>query len=313
MSAATGLARVADLGAGSEAVDGYAALRAAGVEAVEAGDLRQARGLFASARESAAAAGDADLADRATCNLAAVDLALGELAGPLPELRRILMAHRSAENCFLAAYNMARALELAHEPKKGLFYARIARDRALQLGRPEWVYGARNQLANLLVADSFFAEAIEEYHAALGALPAGERHHRIESTLNLGYCHLMQGDTGRAFELLYGALRTARQRRLGRLEMIARLDLALALLEADRCRTARHHVSIGLAMAEESGEADMIKNGLYLAGEVHLALGEAEAAAARHRELQERFYPGRPEIARLLGAVDLRPLLNLRA
>ena len=109
----------------------YERLRSSAIAALEGGRLREARERLDEAWRWAAAEGDVDLADRATCNLAAVDLALGELERPLPELRRILIGNRSPENCFLAAYNMARALELRKEHKKGLFYARIAQDRAL--------------------------------------------------------------------------------------------------------------------------------------------------------------------------------------
>ena len=135
----------------------------------------------------------------------------------------------------------------------------------------------------------------------------------MEAIVNLGYCELMLGRHGRSLELLYAGLRTARRRGLVRSEMIARLDLAMALLEIGRCQTAHRHVELGLAMAEASGEADMVKNGLFLAGEVEIARGETAAARERHRELQERFYPGQPLVAQWLGAVDVRPLLNLRA
>ena len=84
------------------------------------------------------------------------------------------MRNQSPINCFLAAYTIARAYELRRDNRKGLFYARLARDRAAVLERPEWLASAWNQIANFLLGDSFFGEAAETYRHALAAAARGE-------------------------------------------------------------------------------------------------------------------------------------------
>ena len=101
--------------------------------------------------------------------------------------------------------------ELRGDQRKGLFYARVARDRTAQIEDPDpvWVAGNHNQIANFLVADSRFEEALKEYMLALEA----GRTRRVPRSVyrqNAGYCHLMLGRPRLAFQHLYASLRAFR-------------------------------------------------------------------------------------------------------
>jgi tetratricopeptide (TPR) repeat protein len=283
------------------------------MEARDQGLLHQALEHLDAALQVAREIDDRELVQRATCNRSALAISLGETVESTTELRRILMENGSLEVCFLAAYNLARCHELIKESKKSLFYARIARDRAADLGRSEWTYGALNQIANALAAESHFGEAADRYRDALALLPPGDPITNLEARINLGYCLLMQGFQAPGLTTLYRGLRDARRYARPRLEMIVRIDLAYGTLESGRPDLALRHVKRGLALAERAGDRDAIKNALYIEGEVWSDLARDDEAHQVRADLQRRFYPNQPEIARYLLAVNSRELINLRA
>ena len=283
------------------------------VAANEAGRLEEARRHLAAAFQAAQREGDEDLVDRAFCNQAALTMALGGDEDPVPRLCAILMRNRSQVNCFLAANNIARAYELRRDFAKGLFYARIARDRAEALGRPEWLATASNQIANLLLAESYFEEASSRYREALALIPDASSSRQLVYLANLGYCELVLGRFQSGLALLYRCLRTARRRGWTRLEMIARIDLCYGHLELGRFEDAEAHGRRGLQLAEHTGESDWVKNALYLLGEVSVLAGADSRAYAWFHELQRRFYPAQNHLPDLLLSVDIRKLINLRA
>jgi tetratricopeptide (TPR) repeat protein len=281
--------------------------------AKDAGQLEEARQYYAASREAALARDCAELVDRAVCNEAAVAIEIGGEEDLVPHLRAILMRHGSETNCFLASKNIARAYELRREYKKGLFYARIARDHAELLGRPQWRAAAVNQLANCLLGDSLFDEAASTYRLALSLVPAEDTIRELTYLANLGYCEVVLKRFGRGMSLLYGCLRTARRNAWSRLEMIARIDLCFAHLECDRLRDAERHGRLGLALAENSGELDWVKNALFLLGQVAVLSGASAEGQDRFEELQQRFYPTHAYLSEFLLNVDVRGMVNLRA
>lgn len=282
-------------------------------DAKDAGRLEEAVRWYAVSREAALAEGNRELVDRALCNEAAVAVALGDGETAVLELREILVRNQSPINCFLAAYTIARAYELRRDNRKGLFYARLARDRAAILERPEWLASAWNQIANFLLGDSFFGEAAETYRLAVSLLPPEESPRQLVLAANLGYCELMQRRFPDGLRLLYRTLRTSRRRGWARSTMIAHVDLCYAHLELGRLRDAERHGRLGLALAEASGESDWVKNALYLLGEVAVLAGASHEGRARFQELQTRFFPGQPYLSDFLVNVDVRQLVNLRA
>jgi tetratricopeptide (TPR) repeat protein len=282
-------------------------------DAKEAGRLEEALGAYAESLAAARRLGDLELVDRAVCNEAAVAIALGEIDSRIPPLREILMRNGSATNCYLAAYHVARAYELRKEPKKGLFYARIARERAEQLGHPQRRGAAYNQMGNALLAESMFEEAAASYRRALATVPEELTDWRLLCLANLAYCEVVLGRHRAGASRLYRVLRSALRGASRRIEMMVRLDLCFALLELGRLRAAARHARRAYALTHEVGEVGEVKNCLYLLGQV--AVLEQRLADARHwfGELQERFYPGQPNLPELLIGVDVRRMINLRA
>jgi tetratricopeptide (TPR) repeat protein len=268
-------------------------------QAKEAGRLEEALERYEASLAAARVQGDEELVDRAYCNYSAVAIALGrgdEVGGRLAE---ILMRNRSQVSCFLAANNIARLCELRRENTRGLFYARIARDRAAVLDRPEWLAVANNQIANLLLADSRFEEAATIYREALSLIDAFDTARQVTFRANLGYCEVVLG--------------RPRRQRSPRLEMVSRVDLCFANVELGRFESALRHGLRGLALAEEVGETDWIKNALYLLGETAVLSGDPSRAYAWFHELQRRFYPQQRHLPDILLSVDIRKLINLRA
>lgn len=284
-----------------------------GEDAKDRGDLHAARAHYAASGEAARRSGIAELAERALCNEAAVAIALGEDGVVIPAMREVLMANRSPVNCYLASYNIARAYELRKDHKKGLFYARIALQRAELVERREWLASAWNQIANFLLGDSFFDDAAATYRRALELVPGEESPRQLVFLLNLGYCELVLGQRRSGLSRLLRALRIARRHDWDRSEMIAHVDVCYAYLEMGRLRDAERHGKRGLAMAEASGECDWVKNALYLLGEIAVLAGESGAGRSIFGELQQRFYPDQPYLPDFLVAVDVRRLVNLRA
>ena len=119
--------------------------------------------------------------------------------------------------------------------------------------------------------------------------------------------------TQKALAGLYRTLRKIVPRGLKRLEALARQDLSLALLEADRPDLGWRHASRALSLARSGGEADVEKNCLFLLGECAEALGQRDSAFELRRNLQTDFYPDQPELPWLLARIDARKIVNLRA
>lgn len=293
----------------------YEATRDLGFEALRAGRLEEALEQLDEAYEVARQLEDRVLEDRAFLNRCGVHISLHGGGEGLGELRQLLMRSQDVVNCRLAAYNIARIYELRKEYKKGLFYARIARERGRQLEEvePEWVASDHNQIGNFLVADSRFAEAIEEYRMALGAHVEAPEVRRAMIHGNLGYCHLVLGDHRRGFELLLRSLRTFRRAQATAQLAVTHLDLAFGYLEIERPRHARRHAGRALELLERSGGSeDAWKNALYLLGEACHLSGD-EATARGHFERLQAVYGDTPYLADFLLAIDVRKIINLRA
>lgn len=290
----------------------YESLRDQGVALMRAGDLPPASELLEQALAAARSLGDRNVEDRAFCNWVGVTLSLRPCDAQLPELREILVRNSDAENCRLAAYHLAWAYEKKKEYKKGLFYARIAleRTRNLETANPEWLVTSHNQLGNLLVAESFFADGLGHYETALECHPQVPEMLRAMIVQNVGYCHLMLGEAKKALGLLYQSLRTLRGHRVMAIQ--AHLDVSLALLEVDKHHHAARHAARALCAAEAEDRQDDVKNALYLLGEAYNLLGDEDAARSHFSKLQ-RYFPETPFLTDFLLATDIRQMVNLRA
>lgn len=292
----------------------YENLRTSGIAAAEQGSYEAAERSLSAALEVARETGDQWLIDVAFCNWAGVKVALREFDGLLASMREILLRSADPGNCRLAGYHISRIYELQGEYRKGLFYARVARDRTAQVEDPDpaWIASDHNQIANFLVANSEFAQALREYQLALEAQPK-EQGSRVATLLqNLGYCHLMLGRPREAFPLLFKSLRTFIRLGANSLRAVNHLDLAYTYLEVDRPRSAIRHAERALALAHHHDDQTHVKNALYLLGEAFHLNGD-DAEARRQFERLSDCYEGLPFIADFLLTVDVRRMINLRA
>jgi tetratricopeptide (TPR) repeat protein len=290
----------------------YATERALGARALEEGRLEDAGRHLAEALRIARRTGDHDLVDRAVCGEAAVAIALRPASVDFAPLREILLRNPDPDTCSLSAYNIARLYELRRDYRKSLFYARLTRDRAEMAGNTQRLAVALNQIGNANVGLSAFDEAIDHYRRALELVGGGSGWYML-CLANLGYCLVVKGNLSEGMGLLYRVLRYARRVGEHRLEMMSRLDLCFAHLEAGRAATAERHVTRGLALARELGELHELKNALYLSGQNAVVSGRIEEARSAFAELQARFYPEQTSLVDFLLSVDISKTMNLRA
>jgi len=283
--------------------------------AVIAGQLSEAEEVLEAALQTARETGDRREIDRAFCSRASLAIELGRGDGYIKELREILLRNVDHESCFLAAYGIARAYDFNKSYKKGLFYARIARDRAEVLGRREWLASAYNQIGNLLVVESFFEDACQEYEQALALVPPdpGSAFRRALYQDNLGYCHVVQGRLVEGFRILFESYRTLRRLGANRYAIGPRVSLCFAYLEAGRPRRALLCGGPALNAAEADGQAESVKNLLYLLGEAANLAGDIGLARSYFGRLQREFYPEAGYLPDFLLAIDVRKLVNLKA
>ncbi len=299
----------------------YEQLRDAGLQAVEAGRLAEALELFERSRERAREREDEGLVDLAVCNRSAVLVPLGRQQEVMSPLRQILVRNRDARTCALAAYNLSRAHERNKEHKKGLFYGRIARDRAVAIDwlaaespDPHWLVAeSHNQIGNCLMNDSRFEQAAAEYRQALELSSEEPTVLRALFTVNLGYCLMMLGKIRAGARLSFQSLRWFRRFGARVYEAWPHLDLCYAYLELGRYRRAREHGRRALAIGEETGESSRIKTALFMLGETERSAGDLDAAWDHFSRLQQEFYPDSPQIVELMLAVGMRKVVNLRA
>ncbi len=279
----------------------------------EHGDLQEALRFCDEAIEIAQQSGDLDLLDLAYCNRSPVMLTLGRQKEIFSELRQILIRGRNLKNCFLAAYNLSRAYELDKSLQKGLFYARIARDRAQALGRRDWMASSHNQIANCLLAESYFATAEVEYQQALDLIPAEPSIRRAVYLVNFGCCKMMQGNLRDGFAHSFQALRWFRTCGAKGYEVWPHLDLCYAYIEVGRLDRARRHGQKALDLAERAADPTTSRLALFLLGETARAEGDHPLAFEYFSRLQQEHYPDSPQLAQLMVAVSMRQAINLRA
>lgn len=282
-------------------------------QAVEAGRFQEALEALDRALPRALAQGDPRLIDFVICDRAAVAVELGLGTAEIPRLREILVRNADATNCRMAAYNIARFYELKKDYKKALFYARIARDRSALLGRRDWLASSCNLMGNTLLADSLVEQAVEQYERALDLTPDQLSVARGMILDNLGYCRILQGRHADAYRLLYQSLRLFCRLGLEMHQIPPRLDLCFLHIETGRYEHALRQGRRALGLAERLGEADFLKNALYLVGEVENLRGNLDAARACFRRLQQQFFPDASYLPGFLLAVDVRKLVNLHA
>lgn len=293
----------------------FDALRAACRAAVESGRLDAALEVADQALVCAERLDDERLIDLARCNRAAVAIVLGRFGDDFGDLRRILMRNHCAETSFAAAYHLSHAYELRKDFKKGLFYARVARDRAQAADDREILTKSYNQIGVCLLGDSYFEQAIAEFDRALELRDrdgTGDDVVRVSLIANRAYCRLVLGHDRGAFGDLFRCLRWYRRHGAELYAVWPHLFLSYGYLEMGRLVRAWRHADRALTLAEESGDQPARRYALFLLAEVEKAGGDLEAAMDHFERMRQLFYPD-TTLPSAIASVGMAKVVNLRA
>lgn len=259
--------------------------------------------------------GDQAAIDRALCNRAGFRLAQGELEGIAREQQMILMRRSDPVNTYLAAYNLALVYDQRKQWAKSLFYARIALDHAQRLASDPYRARSHNLIANALVAQSYFREALDAYRQAQALVPPAPSPERALILANAGYCQLVGSDFDAGFSSLFTALRMIRHLGVETFERISRVRLSLCYgyIELGRFAHARRHGLAALRCGEQAADPELCGYALYLLGETEKQAGNAGRAVRYFERLQRERYPENPALPDLLMAAETHKLVNLMA
>jgi tetratricopeptide (TPR) repeat protein len=289
-------------------------LRRKALEAFNQTRFQDSRDLFIQALECAQSLGDRVLEDLAFCGRVASSLALDEGREDVPKLREVLMRSGDDETCFLAAYILATQIfNPDGNYRKTLFYSQVACTHAERLGREDWLASCHNEIANALLATSFFDKACQEYQQALDLVPDTSLLARALILDNVGYCRLVQGRHKEGFGMLFWSLRTLRRLGVRRYQAGPHIGLSYGYINIGRYRSALRHGFEALSIAEDVGDVETTKQALYILGEAAKLAGATHAAYRFYQRLQSEFYPGDNSLAEMLLTVDTHELINLRA
>lgn len=258
-------------------------------------------------------AGDQDLADKAYCNRAGILIARGDGGSVVAKLRLLLLRSSDLQNRFSASYHISCIYDQQEDHQKSLFYAQQALRYATELGEDEALSCANNRLANLLVLDSYFTEAISSYRAAFALLPAHDSVERALLLSNVGYCRVVTGELNEGYKDLTSSLRMLRRLQADHWQHVPYLSLSYACLEVERYPRAKKHAARALELAEASNHRESVKKALYLLGEAEKLSGDSVRAFECFSELQRKFYPENPHVLDVLMVADVRNMINLMA
>ena len=283
-------------------------LRQRALLCVRRNELETALDLYDQALE---AAGDEELRELITINKADVLIAMEQTTGEVQKLPAIVMRRRNPHHTFLAAYALTYKHRLQNDVKRGIFYAQIALDTALEANEALWELGAHNELGGLYEIDGDFAKAIASFDRALDLVshvadPAEQNLSRGAALQNLGASTMLNGDVQAGLSLIHQALPLiVSPSSLAE----AYIDLCYGYIEQDKLEDARHWGEMGLDLASENRQ---VRNAHYLLGEAAYKSGDLEVAEFHFGKLA-KFYPNFRHLKHFLMAVDLRSMVNLKA
>jgi len=288
--------------------------------AFAAGELARSVELFAEAERLAAEHGEQDLVDRAFCDRCAVLIELDQAAQQVQRLKRILLSSRDAKNRFLAAYYTAVAYFNDEEFERASPYAQRAESLAEELGEPGLLARSANLTGNLAVRSSRFDDAEDAYRRAL-SLHSGEQGYlrimEAQETDNLGYVLICTDRLEEGLHLCEQARATLESAQADQISDYLHQtlqDLCYGyLLNADLQR-AEEAGERALELALANDDRLVVKNCLFLLGEVAVRRGDTFRARRRLRELAS-YYPEvalSEEIIDVFLATDMTSVVNLR-
>ncbi len=280
-------------------------LRQAGLANVRENQLEEAIALY---DEALALSTDQETRELITINKADTLIAL-ERSGPeVQELARVIMRRRNPRHVCLAAYALQYKHRLDGDLKRALFYGQLALRAAEEADDLACKRAVLVDLGNVYEMDSQIAQAIECFEAALAVLDSDDALQRLSrgyALENLGYCHLLEGDTELGISLVNEAL-TYLDDATGRAE--AFIDLCYAYIDKGDLAKAKSYGQSGLEVARDDRQ---IRNAHYLLGEVAYKSGDTDAAEYHFDKLAQ-YYPEFRNLKSLLFAIDLRRMVNLK-
>lgn len=267
----------------------------------------EALALYDEARELTA---DDEARELITINKADAMIASGRSGPEVQMLSSILMRRRNPHHTFLAAYALMFLHRTENNIRRAITFGETALRTARDANEPWWIFAAVNDLGICYETDSQFAKAVECHEQAL-ALAAqltdpAERKLSESITLgNLGYNKLLIGEAAEGIALIHRALQS-----LEAPSSIcdAYIDLCYGYLSLKDYTRALKYGQIGLELATETRQ---IRNAHYLLGEAAYESGDIDLAETHFDELT-KFYPEFRNLKKLLFALDLRSMVNLR-
>jgi len=290
-------------------------LRKTAREAIWSGDYERALTLYDDGLALARSWKDRDLEDLFTCNRATTLIEMDRRDFDLGRLKEIMLRSPSSFNGVLAAYVSANAHEARGEYSRARFYAQTALAKSRELGLEELTGTSLNLLANLELHESHFEVARDLFAEALTRFEAeGESLSRPAAVAkdNLGYCHIALDHVDEGVTLVERSLELLD--RLGARQAMdyPSLDLCFANVKRKRLDDAEGWGLRALALGQEFGRQDVVKNSRYLLAETYAEMGRDAEAETQYDALAD-FYPDFPALKHYLHQVSLMGMINLRA
>ncbi|HEV3485914.1 MAG TPA: hypothetical protein VG106_10940 [Vicinamibacterales bacterium] len=245
-----------------------------------------------------------------TINKADAMIASGRSGPEVQALPSILMRRRNLHHTFLAAYALMFLHRTENNIRRAILFGETALRAANEANEPFWKLAALNDLGICYEIDSQFAKAIDclDQAMALTALMSDESERKFSETAilqNLGYNKLLVGETIEGLQMIHRALESIE---VPSSVPDSYIDLCYGYLELHEFAKAREYGEKGLEYAIEPRQ---VRNAHYLLGEAAYEMGDLEAAEL-HFEQLTRFYPQFRNLKKILFALDLRSMVNLR-
>ena len=197
-------------------------------------------------------------------------------------------------------------------------FARLALEKAEELGQSLQIYSCLTSLGLLYLNQSYLDEALENYEAALRLLeehppedPAEQAYYWALTTDHIGYVLVMKGSLREGLLKLEAA--HDRARNLGITDLVTEIatDLCFVHLRLGNLDEARSFGETALEMAEEHAYDFFRRNCYYHLGEVASQSGNDAEADEYFRRLGE-FYPQFAFLGEFLREYDISSMINLK-
>ena len=260
--------------------DQYPSLLERGQAAFVDGQLEEAAELYAAAQRLATSWDDTERADRAFCSRCAILVELDRVEPEIPVLKEIFLRSREPRTRWMAAYYTGVAYHIAEDRERASEFAGRAMDLVGTLNEEASTAATANLVGGIALEQSHLDTAEEAFRTALDAYAGLGGYHRLMEAQvrdNLGYVHICTDRLDEGIQLCEEA-RTAMEDLGGEIYLHQPLqDLCYAYLlqgQLDRAGTLGEQ---GLELAFENNDELVIKNLLFLLGEIALRRGTVSA------------------------------------